>query len=58
MLTAIGFTAIGFTIYVIRLWPGDQYLCDNCCFNDPKCCFKPERPNALICFAYKIKKEV
>lgn len=34
-------------------WEGGRYLCDNCRFNNPDSCHKPERPSAVICKAYR-----
>lgn len=41
------------TIRAARHWPGDRYLCDDCCFNDETKCLKVERPKALVCLAYR-----
>jgi hypothetical protein len=37
----------------IKSFKGDRFLCDDCQFNDPELCLKPERPKALECMAYQ-----
>ena len=51
-LTAVGLAAASLTIYASKLWQGDRYLCDDCSYNNPESCTKPERPSAFSCTAY------
>lgn len=37
----------------LKNWKGAEYLCDDCAFNEPELCLKPERPNAISCTAYR-----
>lgn len=53
LLTAIGLAVSALTVRALVRWQGDRYLCDDCRFNQPEACFKPERPEALVCLAYK-----
>jgi len=53
VLTLVGITAILLTLKAAALWQGDRYLCDDCRFNDPESCLKPERPTAISCTAYR-----
>jgi hypothetical protein len=51
---AVGVVVAALTIYsaVIRKGSG-SYLCDDCRFNNPEDCLKPERPKAVICTSYR-----
>ena len=43
------------TVVAFKAWKGDKYLCDDCKYNDPEKCQKPERPTATDCAAYAKK---
>lgn len=45
--------AAAITLLAAWRWQGDRYLCDTCRFNDPESCLKVERPQAIICKAYR-----
>ncbi len=53
VLIVVGILAVFLTVFAARRWQGDRYLCDTCRFNDPEKCLKPERPQAIICTAYR-----
>ena len=53
VLTLVGITAILLTLKATAVWQGDRYLCDDCRYNDPELCLKPERPTAISCTAYR-----
>ena len=37
-----------------KIWLGSsRYLCDNCKYNHPRYCSRPERPNATRCPDFK-----
>lgn len=48
--------AVVLTIFNAKHWIGEKkYLCDDCKYNNPEACIKPERPTALDCTAYRSK---
>lgn len=53
VLTAVCAAACFLSWQSLKNWKGNRYLCDNCRFNDPEACLKPERPTALDCTAYE-----
>ena len=57
VIVAVGVAAVYLTVDAARRWRGDRYLCDNCRFNDPQACLKPERPQAVDCAAYRPVEE-
>ncbi|HEY9772570.1 MAG TPA: hypothetical protein V6C81_02045 [Planktothrix sp.] len=51
-----GVATAAFTIYVAATSKGSGiYLCQDCKFNNPVDCLKPERPHATICTSYRTK---
>jgi hypothetical protein len=57
LLISIGFALplIGLSIFAAYKWRGGKYLCDDCQFNSDTDCQKPDRPKAIVCFAYRKK---
>jgi hypothetical protein len=53
VLMLVGVSAVLLTLKASGQWQGDRYLCDDCRFNDPESCLKPERPRAMSCTAYR-----
>ena len=55
--TALGLAGLGaavLTVYTaLTRQQSSGYLCDDCKFNDPEKCKKPERPHAIICTSYR-----
>ncbi|HEY9867735.1 MAG TPA: hypothetical protein V6D08_00890 [Candidatus Obscuribacterales bacterium] len=53
ILVVVAAAAAALTIDAALHWQGERYLCDDCRFNDPELCLKPERPTAVSCTAYR-----
>jgi hypothetical protein len=53
ILAAVAAGAAAMTVEAAWHWQGERYLCDDCRFNDPELCLKPERPTANSCTAYR-----
>jgi hypothetical protein len=53
--TAVILALSWLTMHGARHWKGKgTYLCDDCRFNNPQDCLKVERPQAVICTAYRL----
>ncbi|MBI2811338.1 MAG: hypothetical protein HYX67_10980 [Candidatus Melainabacteria bacterium] len=53
---AVAVTALALTVFNARHWIGEKkFLCEDCKYNNPNDCAKPERPTALDCTAYRPK---
>ncbi|MBS1955942.1 MAG: hypothetical protein JST89_17285 [Cyanobacteria bacterium SZAS-4] len=53
---AVAAIAVALTIFNAKNWVGKKkFLCEDCKYNNPADCLKPERPTALDCTAYRAK---
>jgi len=53
---AVTAIALALTAYNANHWVGEKkFLCEDCKYNNPEDCLKPERPTALDCTAYRAK---
>lgn len=53
---AVAAIAVVLTIFNANRWVGEKkFLCEDCKYNDPEACLKPERPTAVDCTAYRSK---
>jgi hypothetical protein len=58
LVLVIGGALTAMTIYTAATRrSGGKYLCDDCRFNSPENCQKPERPRALVCTSYRAVNE-
>jgi hypothetical protein len=58
ILAIVGAGTAALTVYTaINRRNEGAYLCDDCKFNDPESCLKPERPKALLCTSYRKKQK-
>jgi hypothetical protein len=52
--TVVLVIAFALTTFNAKHWLGSKkYLCEDCKYNTPEACLKPERPTALDCTAYR-----
>jgi hypothetical protein len=52
VIALIAAAASALTFLCLNNWQGDRYLCQDCQFNSPDLCLKPERGHAVECTAY------
>lgn len=58
LLIAASLAGAVISMFAIRYAKGmGKYLCEDCRFNNPEDCLKPERPKAVVCTSYRRKPE-
>ncbi len=57
-LVALFIFLVAWTCYAVTISQGkEEFLCQDCRFNDPELCLKVERPRAILCTSYRNDKE-